>query len=61
LVESQNKEKLQEALEMLVINDEYCKSLGEKAFERCRKEFDMTHVSQLLHQEYHLLMNKSKL
>ena len=60
LVESKNKIKLQEALEQLVINEEYCKELGGKAFERCRKEFDTTLVSQLLHQEYRLLMNKSK-
>ncbi len=60
LVEPQNTVKLQEALEKLVINEEYCKDLGEKAFERCRKEFDTTLVSQLLHQEYRLLMNKSK-
>lgn len=61
LVEPKNKEQLCEALEKLVTDEAYCKELGEKAFERCKKEFDSCIVSELVKQEYCSLINRNTL
>lgn len=57
LVEPKSEKLLYDALEKLVTDKEYCKSLGEKAFKRCENKFDSSIVSELLKYEYYSLTN----
>jgi len=59
LVEPRNSEKLKAALEELITNEEYCKLLGEQAFNRCQKEFSTNNMSLLMNEEYGSLVEKN--
>ncbi len=52
LVESQSKIALQQGLEQLIVNRDYCYKLGEQAFVRCEQNFDSEIVTDLVAKEY---------
>jgi len=47
-----NVNSLESALEKLIQDKDFCNSLGEQAFERCKSDFDSEYMSEELSREY---------